>query len=350
MLTLLVDPAQLVRSRFALSRLAELSCALEVLAHPDRAPFARAWVAATHVDMGAAALVNALVEHESWYVPDFLVPRPADYEPTLDAELAAVGTTPADVVREQLALTFRIGPPPAAALERSRSAPGHDPRAPLPAVVEKALAQGERALTERVADELRWCWHAVLADSWVAVRRVLDEDVRHRAAHASRAGFGEILHGLHPTLHWDGERVTMAARFDRTADAAPGLVLVPSVFLPRPALWAGVPQQLLLGYPARGRGQVWTAPSALLGAPVLGARRTALLADLDVPRSTSELAQRHHLSPATVSYHLTRLRTAGLVTSRQDGHSVLYVPTERATALLAAMTTDAKAGRPATRG
>lgn len=340
MLTLQVDPAQLVRSRFALSRLAELSCALEVLTHPDRAPFARAWVAATHVDMGTAALVHALVEHESWYVPDFLVPRPADYEPTLDAELAAVAATPADVVREQLRLAFRLGPPPAAALERTRSAPGHDPRAPLPAVVETALAQGEGALAERVAAELRWCWHAVLADSWVAIRRILDEDVRHRAAHASRSGFGEILDGLHPTLRWDGRHVTMTARFDLTADADPGLVLVPSVFLPRPAVWAGVPEQLLLGYPARGRGQVWTAPSPLLGAPVLGERRTALLADLDVPRSTSELAERHHLSPATVSYHLTRLRAAGLVISRQDGHSVLYVPTERAAALLAAMTSD----------
>jgi hypothetical protein len=333
-LTLRVDPARLVRSRFALSRLAELSCALEVLTHPDRAPYAAGWVAATRprADPAAYPLVRALVEHESWYVPDFVVPLPAGYEPALDDELAAVAATPETVVADQLAMAFRIGPPPAAVLERSRSAT--DPRAPLPPVVATALDRG--AVAERTAAELRRAWHAVLADSWPALRRIHDEDVRHRAAHAGRAGFGEILDGLHPALHWDGTSLTMDAAFELTSEAAPGVVLSPSVFLPRPALWAGVPGEVLLGYPARGRGQVWAAPS-VLGTPVLGERRAALLTDLAVPRSTSELAARHRLSPATVSYHLNRLRAAGLVTSRQAGHSVLYVPTERATALLAAM-------------
>ena len=338
MLTLRVDPARLVRSRFALSRLAELSCALEVLTHPGRAPFARGWVAATRprVDLGAIPLVHALVEHESWYVPDFLVPQPGDYEPALDAELAAVAATPPDVVCDQLALAFRIGEPPAAVFERTGAA--EDPRAPLPEVVAATLADGGRAVAQRAAAELRVCWRVVLAGSWPALRRVLDEDVRHRAARAGRDGLGEILDGLHPALHWDGTRLTMDARFELTADADRGVVLAPSVFLPRPALWAGVPGQLVLGYPARGRGQVWSAPEPLSGTPVLGARRAALLTDLEVPRSTSELAARHRLSPATVSYHLNRLRAAGLVTSRQAGHSVVYAPTERATALLAAMT------------
>ena len=334
MLTLRVDPARLVRSRFALSRLAELSCALEVLTHPDRAPYAAGWVAVRRprADSAAYPLVHALVEHESWYVPDFVVPLPADYEPTLDDELAAVAATPPDVVAEQLALAFRIGDPPAAALERSRSAT--DPRAPLPPVVTDALDRG--TVAAQAAAELRRAWDAVLADSWPALRRIHDEDVRHRTAQAGRSGFGEILDGLHPALHWDGTSLTMAAAFELTSADAPGVVLTPSVFLPRPALWAGTPGSVMLGYPARGRGQVWAAPS-VLGTPVLGERRAALLTDLEVPRSTSELAARHRLSPATVSYHLNRLRAAGLVTSRQAGHSVLYVPTERATALLAAI-------------
>jgi helix-turn-helix protein/uncharacterized protein DUF5937 len=333
-LTLRVDPARLVRSRFALSRLAELSCALELLTHPDRAPYAAGWVAATRprADPAAYPLVHALVEHESWYVPDFVVPLPAGYEPTLDDELAAVAATPAAVVAEQLAMTFRIGAPPAVALARSRST--GDPRVPLPPAVADALERG--TVAERAAAELRVAWHAVLADSWPALRRIHDEDVRHRAAHAGRSGFGEILGDLHPVLHWDGTSLTMDAAFELTSADAPGVVLTPSVFLPRPALWAGAPGEVLLGYPARGRGRCWAAPS-VLGTPVLGERRAALLTDLEVPRSTSELAARHRLSPATVSYHLNRLRAAGLVTSRQAGHSVLYVPTERATALLAAM-------------
>lgn len=334
MLTLRVDPARLLRSRFALSRLAELSCALEVLTHPDRAPYAAGWVAATRprADPARYPLVHALVEHESWYVPDFVVPLPAGYEPTLDDELAAVAATPDSLVHQQLELAFRIGAPPAAALERSRSTT--DPRVPLPPVVADALDRG--SVAAQAAAQLRRAWDAVLAGSWPALRRIHDEDVRHRSAQAGRSGFGGILDGLHPALRWDGSSLTMAAAFELTSQDAPGVVLTPSVFLPRPALWAGVPGEVLLGYPARGRGQVWAAPS-VLGTPVLGERRAALLTDLQVPRSTSELATRHRLSPATVSYHLNRLREAGLVTSRQAGHSVLYVPTERATALLAAM-------------
>ncbi len=304
MLTVTVD---LARSRFSLSRLAELSCALEVLTHPERAPFARRWVTATRFDPADAPLVHALVEHDSRYVPDFLVPKPAGYEPTLDEELAAVAATPDDVVRHQLELTFGGGP--------------------LPPVV-----RGTAALAERAAAELRYCWDVVLAPTWPDIRRVLDEDVRHRTSHAGRTGFGGLLDGLHPALAWDGELLTMTAAYELAA--GPGLVLVPSVFLPKPAVWAGQEDPVLLGYPARGRGRVWSTPAPILGPPVLGERRTALLADLDLPRSTSELAERHHLSPATVSYHLTRLRAAGLVTSRQDGHRVLYRATERAAALL----------------
>ncbi|GAB1510194.1 helix-turn-helix domain-containing protein [Actinophytocola sp. KF-1] len=319
MLTVRVDAERLVRSRFALSRLAELSCALEVLTHPDRAPFARAWVAETRprLDVGAVALVHALVEHDSPYVPDFLVPLPPGYEPDLDTELAAVAAAPADTVLRQLARTFPAGPPPA-----------------VTAVLDRG---GARAVAEVAAAQLRHCWDVTLADTWPALRRVLDEDVRHRATQAARTGFDGLLADLHPMLGWDGARLTKPAAVDVTLDPAPGVVLTPSVFLPWPAVWAGTPADVLVGYPARGRGSVWAGPARVLGPPVLGARRVALLADLGTPRSTAELASRHRLSPATVSYHLRRLFTDGLVTRRQDGHSVRYAATDGAGELLKAM-------------
>lgn len=325
MLTVRVGPRQLGRSRFALSRLAELSCALEVLTHPGRAPFARGWVDATRprLDIGAVSLVHTLVEHESPYVPDFLVPLPAEYEPALDTELDAVAATPAATVRHQLARTF--------------------PSGPLPEAVVRVLERGgERAVAETAALQLRHCWRVTLDGSWPVLRRVLDEDVRHRAARAARVGFAEILTDLHPTLRWDGATLTKEAAYDLALDAAPGLVLTPSVFLPWPAVWKGAPDDVLLGYPARGRGAVWTSPSPVLGAPALSTRRVTLLADLDTPRSTSELAARHQLSPATVSYHLNRLCSDGLVTRRQDGHSVLYAATDGARSLLTAMSEAAR--------
>ena len=341
MLTFHVDADRLTRSRFVLSRLVELTNSLEVLIRPDRAPYASRWVdrARRRLDPSGVDVLFALVDHGSWYVPDFLVPIPDSYEPNFDDELAAVATTPPELVRFQLEMAFRIGPPPPAALRRSRAGSGHDPRWPLPLALAEVLSSGgESALTARVAEQLARCWSAAMAESWPAMRRVLDEDVRQQAALASRVGFAEIVGSLHPQLEWDGTKVTLQLPYDVNVDATPGLVLTPSVFLHRPAVWLGLPGQVMVGFPARGRGKVWSTPEPVGSeGTVLGFRRSAILADLDVPRSTTELATRHGLSPATVSYHLSRLRQSGLVARRQDGHSVLYERTGRAVDLLTAL-------------
>jgi DNA-binding transcriptional ArsR family regulator len=58
-----------------------------------------------------------------------------------------------------------------------------------------------------------------------------------------------------------------------------------------------------------------------------------MLIDLAAPRSTTELAERLSLSPATASHHLAALREAGVVTGRRDGRSVLYARTPLGDAL-----------------
>lgn len=333
MLTFQVDAERLSRSRFALSRLAELTNGLEVLTHPGRAPFARRWVRQIRrrLDPARIDLVDGLVGHDSSYVPDFLVPIPREYEPSLDTELAGVATAPADLVRDQLCRTFRIGP-----------CDEPDARAPLPSAVADALAAGGEAhLTRLVADQLRYCWHEVLSESWPLLRRVLDADVRHRAMVASREGFAAIVEDLHPRVSWDGGRLTVRTSHDASLSAEPGIVLTPSVFLPGPAVWVGGPGEAMVGYPALGRGRVWSEPAVdPTSAPILGDRRSALLADLATSRTTSELAARHRLSPATVSYHLARLRTAGLVARTPVGRAVRYERTDYAETLLAALEAD----------
>lgn len=338
------DADRLARSRFALSRLVELTNGLEVLVHPERAPYARGWIERTRhrLDPSGIPVLWALVDHASWYVPDFIVPVPDIYAPSMEQELAAVAAMPEPLVRHQLEMAFQIGSPPAAAAERSRAGSGADPRAPLPRAIADLLSSGgEGALIACVADQLRRCWTVVLEESWPSVQRILDQDVRDRAALASRVGFAEIIGGLHPALAWDGSQVNLDAPYDVSVAASPGLVLTPSAFLHRPAVWLGLPGQVMIGYPARGRGQVWAvADPAGQQSELLGVRRAALLADLVTPRSTTELARRHGLSPATVSYHLGRLHQAGLVARRQDGHSVMYERTGRASGLLAALATD----------
>ncbi|MFG2827909.1 helix-turn-helix domain-containing protein [Streptomyces sp. NPDC048434] len=60
-----------------------------------------------------------------------------------------------------------------------------------------------------------------------------------------------------------------------------------------------------------------------------------LLRSLDRPCTTTRLAAVHHLSPSTVSYHLTRLHRAGLLTRLGDGSNVRYQRTGEADRLLA---------------
>jgi DNA-binding transcriptional ArsR family regulator len=115
-----------------------------------------------------------------------------------------------------------------------------------------------------------------------------------------------------------------------------GLLLLPSAFAAsRPFVIDRAPWQPTISYPARGIATLWDegtlAPDALVR--LLGTSRGGMLADLDAPRSTTELARRLSLSPATASHHLGALRDAGLVTARREGRSVLYARTELGDAL-----------------
>jgi DNA-binding transcriptional ArsR family regulator len=68
---------------------------------------------------------------------------------------------------------------------------------------------------------------------------------------------------------------------------------------------------------------------------MLGRTRTILLAELEAPASTTELALRTGISVAGVSPHLTALRDAGMVSAHRSGRSVLYARTAVAESLLA---------------
>lgn len=96
------------------------------------------------------------------------------------------------------------------------------------------------------------------------------------------------------------------------------------------------PRAPMLAYPAvpgpKSRSAADEPPAP---APdLLGATRARLLADLDLPRTTLELGERHFLAVSTVSYHLGILHRSGLVTRVRDRNRVLYQHSSRAAALL----------------
>jgi DNA-binding transcriptional ArsR family regulator len=113
---------------------------------------------------------------------------------------------------------------------------------------------------------------------------------------------------------------------------------VPSAFgWERPFSITDAPWQPTLIYPARGVAMLWEpgepAPDGV--AALVGRTRAELLAALDAPRSTTELAACLGVSPGGASQHLSVLRAAGLVTGRREGRSVLYVRTPLADSLAA---------------
>ncbi len=70
--------------------------------------------------------------------------------------------------------------------------------------------------------------------------------------------------------------------------------------------------------------------------PLIGHTRAALLGDLALARTTTELADLHALGPGTVSRHLSVLHGVRLVSRNRQGRRVLYAQTALARALLAA--------------
>ena len=109
--------------------------------------------------------------------------------------------------------------------------------------------------------------------------------------------------------------------------AGRGLLLVPAAFTPgKPAAMTEAEWQPTVIYPARGIALLWESascpPDAL--AKVMGKGRAALLADLDAPRTTTDLAHRLEMTPGGISQHLGALKEAGLVTAQRNGRSVLY--------------------------
>ncbi|MFG3055885.1 helix-turn-helix domain-containing protein [Kitasatospora sp. NPDC048239] len=219
---------------------------------------------------------------------------------------------------------------------------------PLPGWV-RGLADGDPDAMNAVTGALAAYHDLAIAPHARRMQAALDVDLDRRVTTLRRNGVGALLAGLHPALRWQSPVLTVPAPFGRDIHlAGRGLTVAPVVFggpLPRllvgdrddrpvliyPLAFDGVANPLTRPAPD-GRQQ--RAAKAL--GTVLGATRSAVLhAVAAAPGlSTSELADRVSVSPASASEHATSLRDAGLVTSRRERNRVLHYPTAAATTLL----------------
>ncbi len=326
MIRIKLDTAALSRVRFAISPMNEVFGLLHGLARPVAlVPFpqwqdrTRRVIAERHLD-----LLGSLVA--PGYLPDLLTPHPDAAERTADEELDAVRHTPHDRLRAEIAAVAN-GRPEAALEGRA-----------VPAAVQTLLdAAGAQALLDRLADEMAALWDGVVAPIWPPVRDRIRGDLTRRGAELAERGAAAVLGGLHPALRWRDPTVELDSRFEVDVGWAQSLVLLPSVLSPVPFVCVDPITGALrrrdptISYPIGATGLLPTSVSSAGSGPppavaaLLGVTRAGLLCDLTVARSTTELAERHHLSAPAVSYHLGILHRAGLLDRRRRRQSVLYV-------------------------
>ncbi|MFI5592056.1 helix-turn-helix domain-containing protein [Amycolatopsis sp. NPDC051758] len=210
--------------------------------------------------------------------------------------------------------------------------------AEIPPVLRPLHDDPERALGP-FCDLLGEYWRAAIEPVWPRLCSLHEADFAHRSATLTSGGLARLFDDLHPQLEYAGDRlrVLLPHHDVRHTVNGVGVLLKPSAFIwPRISVCDGR-DQVSIGYPARGVGRLWETAPAVARAPLadlVGRSRAALLALLDLPRSTTELAEQLGVTAATVSEHLAVLRLNNLVRSRRVGRVVLYERTPRGAGLL----------------
>ncbi len=295
--------AEVAGVRFTTSATWETVASVHAVTMPSARQLHRSWRRDIDAQSGRAIALLATLQQVPGWLPDSLAVAPSSGAGDGD-DLDRVLQVPMDVVERDLAVLTAHGVRPWVGMR-----------------ADEMLAWLHRCL--------RTIWTRRVEPVWEAILDCYDVDLARQAGLVTRNGVGAVLDGLHPDVSFDGD--SLDARFPGCASliAAAGrdVVLVPSVFRwPHVTLSVDVPGPVVLGYPAQGAHDVWRSRDREddgLG-PLLGVSRAALLRDLGVRRTTTELARRHQLAPATVSAHLSVMSAARLVSADRQGRHVYY--------------------------
>lgn len=271
------------------------------------------------VDVRQIPTLAALLDREHPYLPDCLAPPPIEPRPSFADELARMRETPPAVVAGELA---RMHP------RRERS-PGID-------ILARYGGHPDRVM-EMITAELEAVWVGAVQAWWPRLDAILEADIVTRGRRLAESGLGTVFSDF-SGVHLDARRMTVRTRCERPdARVDRELLLVPSV-LGAPDIFAVVdaPWPLSVYYPARGAGEIWeTEPAGDWLETFAGRTRVRILKCVREPSTTSQVAARVRLAPASVSHHLQRLRRAGLVHRTRAGAQVVYALTGRGKQLLA---------------
>lgn len=322
MIRLHLTPEDLSELRFAFSPMWETIQSLRVLRDPSRNAFHLSWIS-RHRDAVArldlSLLMGLLLPLQAeGYVPDFLTPPPEGPYPDFDAELERVRGVDHAQLRREVEGAFG-----------SRA---------MPADVRELIDDPDVVLPH-LADSLRVYWRTAIEEHWPRIRALLEGDVMHRARVMALEGPAAVFDEMPPDVTYDDGLLQIRRTWEfETHLNGKGMVLVPLAFAtPRVFVVIEEPYQPTLCYPPRGIATLWESGSegdaGALDA-LLGGRRASILRALEVPLTTSDLADRVGVTPAAVSQQLAMLRESGLVTAQRDGPRVYSKISERGAELL----------------
>lgn len=328
MIRLRMSPTDFARIRFAYSPLAELAESLYVLGCERVPVLHRPWFEwmrgrLTDVDM---ELLRAIVPVPRSHVASFLLSGATAPSTAIERQLEEVAACPPARLRRDLQVLWG---------------------AELPPIAEDAIRHGGRL----IADALAAYWSAAIEPHWSRIRAVLDEDVAYRAGRLANGGIEGLLRDLHPELELTDRTLRVASSASGEHELyGQGLLLVPCVFAwPHIMIDPGNWNMPSITYGPRGVGQLWSpenpAPDDDALGALLGYSRAAILLAVDIPKSTSDLANELDQSAPSVSGHLSVLKRAGLVVSWRSGRRVLYQRTPLATSVIVATGPTATADR-----
>lgn len=301
----------LLRTRFAISPVMEISGSVEAFRQPERFVVHAPWAAWARERITGVEwdLLDVVIPRDGTIFPDFVNPPPREPQAQLEGELRRVLETPHAQVAKELAGVYPGGVPDTA----------------------RVLLDDPAVGLARLVEQMRTWWDVLLAPKWEGILAMLDAEIAHRGRRLADVGPAAAFADLNDRVAWRDGHVEVDRGPGRSEVdlAGRGLLLVPAAFA-WPDVWPmhDPPWQPAIVYAPRGVAELW-APDGGGGAAdalaeLLGARRAAVLLALDRPVATLELASRLGASPAGVSAHLQVLRRAGLVGGRRAGRHVLY--------------------------
>jgi DNA-binding transcriptional ArsR family regulator len=320
MITIPLTNEDLTKVRLAPSPLWETIISFGVLIHHRRDTVHAPWVARARrvlpgTDLSPLLAAMCLERH----CPDFLSPPPEASVSTFDEELERVRATPPEVVHTEVRMLVQA--------QKEQFGPVSPEKARL---LEIYLSDPEDSL-KRLVDTLQRYHDLTIAPYWPRIQEHLEGDTIKRGQALALGGVEALLSNLHPKASYCGGGLELEKTYEAVVEpAGRGITLVPCVFAwPRVDVLVQPGYQPTLAYGPRGVANLWIssspAPNGTALEAALGAGRASVLKSLaPMPSTTTELANQLRLSPAAISAHLTRLKTAELVEPHRSGRNVYY--------------------------